>query len=182
VRAFIVKVDGTARRVPSASPIVTAASRRPRWAMTAQIATSFVDHVVLVDHTSGVRVRLHWPSILGGIGGALAQPGGPFLALTFADPAYPGPQQAEDLFLFDTRTGALTHVPGFPAQIDLEFSSMSWTHDGRLVLLLHAAGTTTLGVYRPGGRAVSLRRVRLPVRNSGSAAFVPIVSTRSRAG
>jgi hypothetical protein len=116
------------------------------------------------------------------VGGALAQPGGPFLALTFADPAYPGPQQAEDLFLFDTRNGALTHVPGFPAQIDLKFSSMSWTHDGRLVLLLHAAGTTTLGVYRPGGRAVSLRRVRLPVRNSGSAAFVPIVSTRSRPG
>jgi len=178
VRAFLVKVDGTVRRVPPASPIMTAVLARPRWTMTAQIASNFVDHVALVDHRSSVHLRLRWPSILGGIGGVLAQPGGPFLALTFADPAYPGPQQAEDLFLLDSRTGALTHVPGFPAQIDLKFSSMSWTDDGRLVMLLQAAGTTSVGVYRPGDRAVSPRRVRLPVRNSGSAAFVPIVSAR----
>jgi hypothetical protein len=178
VRAFLVHVDGTVRRIPTASPLVTAASARPRWTMTAQIATNARDRVALVDHERGVHLRLRWPSILGGIGGVLAQPGGPFLALTFADPAYPGPQQAEDLFLLDTRTGAITHVPGFPAQIDLKFSSMSWTHDGRLVMLLQAAGTTSVGVYRPGNRAVSLRRVRLPVRNSGSAAFVPIVSAR----
>lgn len=89
VRAFLVNVDGTVRRVPSASPIVTAASARPRWTMTAQIAANFVDHVALVDHKSGVHLRLHWPSILGGIGGVLAQPGGPFLGADVRGPRVP---------------------------------------------------------------------------------------------
>jgi hypothetical protein len=172
-RAFLVHLDGTVRSV-GMNATGTPTSARPRWTMTAQIGTNFVDHVALVDHKSGAHFRLRWPSILGGLGGALAQPNGPFLALTFADPAYPGPQQAEDLFLLDARTGALTHVPGFPAQIDLKFSSMSWTHDGRLVMLLQAAGAMSVGVYRPGDRAVSLRRVRLPARDTGN--FVPIVS------
>ena len=74
------------------------------------------------------------------------------------------------------RTGAISHVPGFPAQMELKRSSMAWTSDDRLVLLFEAEGATRIGVYRPGDPAVALRPVRMPVRNGGSDSFVPIVS------
>ena len=130
----------------------------------------------LVDLATGQRRTLRWPSVLAGLDGVLAQPHGPLVAVGFADPAYPGPQQAEDLFLLDTRTGRFAHVPGFPAQMDLKFSSMAWTSDDRLVMLFRAAGTRTVGVYRPGDRAVALRRVRLPAPDGGSDSFVPIAT------
>ncbi len=132
--------------------------------------------IALADLVSGERRVLRWPSILGGLDQVLAQPHGPLVAIGFADPAYPGPAQAEDLFLLDTNTGRFTHVPGFPAQIRLKFSSMAWTRDDRLVMLFRAADTTKIGVYRPGDRAVALRRVRLPAPNGGSDSFVPIVT------
>ena len=128
----------------------------------------------LVDIATGKRRTLRWPSMLGGLDQVLPQPNGPLVAVGFADPAYPGPQQAEDLFVLDTRTGRFAHVPGFPAQMDLKFSSVAWTSDDRLVMLFRAAGTRTVGVYRPGDRAVSLRRVRLPAPDGGSDSFVPI--------
>jgi hypothetical protein len=168
-RAFVVKADGSVHRVRFNSPVVVAANAAPRWALAAVAG----DRVALVDRVGNTRRTMRRPSILGGLGGALAEPHGPYVVIAFADPAYPGPQQAEDLFLFNRRTHTLTHVPGFPAQIDLKFSSVAWTSDGRLVLLIQAAGTTSVGIYRPGARTVALREVHLPVRDGGSPSFVP---------
>lgn len=168
-RAFVVKPDGSVRRVSPASRAVVAANARPRWAL----APRGGDDVALVDRTGGTSRIIRRPSVLGAFGGALAETNGPYVAFTFVDPAHPGPEQAEDLFLFDRRTHALIHVPGFPARMDLKFSSFAWLSDGRLVLLIHADSTTSVGIYRPGARTVLLRRVRLHVRNGGSASFVP---------
>ena len=132
--------------------------------------------LVLADVATGQRRHLRWPSILGGLDQVLPQAHGSLVAVGFADPAYPGPQQAEDLFLLDTRTWRFTHVPGFPAQMDLKFSSMAWTRDNRLVMLIHAEDTTRIGVYRPGAAAVALRTVDVPATTGGSDSFVPIVS------
>jgi hypothetical protein len=135
-------------------------------------------HVVLVDRSSWTRRRLPWKSILRYLDGAYVEPHGPYVAIGFADPAYPGPQQAEDVFLLDRRSGSMTHVPGFPAQLELKHSSMAWTDDGRLVFLVHDAEGTRIGVYRPGARAVALRWVVLPAPSGGSDQFVPVVSLR----
>jgi hypothetical protein len=144
-----------------------------RFSLTRQRA----DRLTLADSATGTRRHLRWPSTLPDPDGAVAEPDGPYLALGFGDPAHPGPQQAEDLFLFDRRNGTLEHVPGFPAQLDLKHSSVTWTTDGRLVLLVGDASGVRVGVYRPGDRTVALRRTDLPVPGGGSDTFVPLVST-----
>jgi hypothetical protein len=138
--------------------------------------------LTFVDRATWKRRVLPWRSILGYLDGALVQPHGPYVAIGFADPAYPGPPQAEDVFLLDRRSGSLTHVPGFPASIRLKFSSMAWAADGRLVLLVRDEDGARIGTYRPGDRSVALRRVALPAPTGGSDQFVPIVSARSTRG
>ena len=129
----------------------------------------------LVDLGSGARRPLKWPSILRGLDEVVVQPHGKLVAVGFADPAYPGPAQAADVWILDTETGEFTHLPGFPAQIRLKFSSMAWTSDDRLVLLLEGGGRTVLAVWRPGSRKLGLRPVDLPARTGGSDTFVPLV-------
>jgi hypothetical protein len=172
-RAFMVTAAGPARRIVMGSRVVAARKAAARWA----VKRGPGEGLTLVDRARGRRRRLRWPSVLAELDGAIAEPHGPFVAIGFADPAYGGgPPQAEDLFLLDTRTDALTHVPGFPVALDLKFSNMAWTSDDRLVLLFQAEGVTSIGVYRPGNRAVAVRRVQIPPRGGGSDQFVPIVS------
>ncbi|MDX6566301.1 MAG: hypothetical protein QOE10_1963 [Gaiellales bacterium] len=158
----------------AASALETRAARRAslRWA----VARDGERHLMLVDRASRQRRRLPWKSILGYLDGAYAQPHGPYVAIGFADPAYPGPQQAEDVFLLNRDSGSFTHVPGFPAQLDLKRSSMAWTDDGRLVFLVRDSRETRIGIYRPGARTVALRRVALPAASGGSDQFVPVAA------
>jgi len=67
-------------------------------------------------------------------------------------------------------------MPGrLPAQVALKFSSMAWTSDDRLVLLLQGGGRTVLAVWRPGSKTLPLRPVKLPAHTGGSDTFVPLV-------
>jgi hypothetical protein len=129
----------------------------------------------LLDLAGGARRPLRWPSILSGLDEVVAQPHGTLVAVGFADPAYPGPAQAEDVWILDTATGKFAHLPGFPAQVDLKFSSMAWTSDDRLVLLLQGGGRTVLAVWHPGSKSLPLRPLDLPERSGGSDSFVPLV-------
>jgi hypothetical protein len=115
------------------------------------------DRVTFVDRATWKRRVLPWRSILGYLDGALVQPHGRYVAIGFADPAYPGPPQAEDVFLLDRRRRSLTHVPGFPASIRLKFSSMAWAADGRLVLLVRDEDGARIGTYRPDRRQRPVR-------------------------
>ena len=131
--------------------------------------------ISLADLATRTRRRLRWPSILRGLDEVVAEPHGNLVAVGFADPAYPGPAQASDVWILDTRTGRYTHLPGFPAQVRLKFSSMAWTSDDRLVLLLEGGGRTVLAVWRPGSRTLPLRPLELPAHTGGSDTFVPLV-------
>jgi hypothetical protein len=158
-------------------PAMPAEARAARKAsLRFAVARGPGDKLTFVDRSTWQRRVLPWRSILGGLDGALVQPHGPYVAIGFADPAYPGPAaQGEDVFLLDRRSGSLTHVPGFPASIRLKFSSMAWAADGRLVLLVRDADGARIGLYRPGDHSVALRRVELPPVSGGSDQFVPIV-------
>jgi hypothetical protein len=129
----------------------------------------------LVDLRTGERRPLKWPSILRGLDEIVVQPHGTLVAVGFGDPAYPGPAQASDVWILDTATGTFTHLPGFPAQVRLKFSSMAWASDDRLVLLLEGGGRTVLAVWRPGAPTLPVRPVALPHRTGGSDTFVPLV-------
>jgi hypothetical protein len=145
----------------------------------------------LVNQATGKRRKLGWPSKLHFSYQLYLDPAGPYVAIEFGDPAYPGysvhvdpdPQtigQAADLWLLDTRTATLTHVPGFPILESLKQSGVAWTPDGRLVIAARGGSfaqsdaRTVIGVWRPGQPTVSVGT--LP-RLSGYTQLVPL-STR----
>jgi hypothetical protein len=129
-----------------------------------------------LDHLGSRQSRrMRWPSILTWYGGWSRQHHGNLIALEFADPAYPGPAQAEDFWLFNTATGRFRHLPGFPAQVDLKFSTSGWIDDGRLVLLLRGGGRTVVAVWRPGSTTTPLVPIELPADSGALGGFVAIV-------
>jgi hypothetical protein len=129
----------------------------------------------LLDSATGTQRTLAWPSILSGLDESKADYQGNVVALAFADPAWQaGAHQAMDVWLLDTRTGGLTHLPGMPAFVDLKFTSMEWTRDGRLVVLGESDRRGFVAVWRAGAAKLQVKRVRLPLRTSGSDSFAPL--------
>jgi hypothetical protein len=149
-----------------------------RWGVLAVAGERLVlagpgKHFTLVDAATRARRRLRWPSILSGLDQPAVQPRGRLVALAFADPAW-GAHQALDVWLLDTRSGKLTQLPGMPAFVSLKFTSMAWTHDGRLVLLGETGQRAFVAVWQPGRRRLALKTVRLPERTGGSDSFAPL--------
>jgi hypothetical protein len=154
------------------------------WAISGDLALTRLrrleppELLALRDLRSGERWPLPWPSEIGvtGQGGtdqAVVQPNGNVIALDFGDPAYQDSgTQVTDVWLLDPTARSFQHLPDMPAAVSLKFTSMSWTSDGRLVMLARTAGRDVVAVWRPGEKRIAVRRVRLPARNSGSDAFV----------
>jgi len=61
-----------------------------------------------------------------------------------------------------------------PAFVDLKFTSMEWTGDGRLVVLGETDGKGFVAVWRRGDAKLQVKRVRLPRRTDGSDSFAPL--------
>jgi hypothetical protein len=160
------------------------------WAMAGHFAlTTDASHgrLSLTDLHGGDRWRLGWPSRIGGGGSqggtdeAAVQKNGKLVALAFSDPAYRGGgTQVTDVWLLDPATRRLRHLPDMPATVALKFTSMTWTSDGRLVILAESGGRDVVAVWRPGKSRIAVRPVRLPARESGSDSFVAWVGARSR--
>jgi hypothetical protein len=128
-------------------------------------------HLSLVNLMSGDRRQLVWPSYFGNLIRVAGQPHGSLVAIDFGSPAYPGPEQAEDVWVLDTGTGKFTHIPGYPAQVDIKFSNIAWTNDDRLVIVAQGGGRTVVAIWKPSGTRLPLRTLpTLPGYNS----FVPI--------
>lgn len=125
----------------------------------------------LINLISGHRRQLVWPSYFHSIIRVVPQPHGPLVAVDFGSPAYPGPAQAEDVWVLDTETGAFTHLAGYPAEVDIKFSDIAWTADERLVIIAQGGGRTVLGLWKPGQATLRLRTVP---RRAGYH-FVPLV-------
>jgi hypothetical protein len=132
----------------------------------------------LIDVNTGASRRLRWPSILPSVQRIAVQPNGPLVAVGFVSVAYPGPQQANDVWLLNTTTGAFTHLPGFPAQESIKFSGMAWTTDGRLVVVDETNTTpavrAVLGIWTPGQTTLPLRSVPPLANTGGYYSFVPV--------
>ena len=129
--------------------------------------------LTVTDLRTGGRRTLPWPSQIGSTDQAAVQPNGKLVAVDFADPAYQGSgTQVTDAWLLNPATGRLQHLPDMPAAVALKFTSMSWINDGRLVWLAQTEGHDVVAVWRPGQKRIAVRRIRLPVRDSGSDTFV----------
>jgi hypothetical protein len=126
----------------------------------------------LLNTATRSQRKLRWPSLLSALDDPRVDYQGRHVALAFADPA--ASRQVMDVWLLDARTGGLTHLPGMPTFVDLKFTSMEWTKDGRLVVLGQTAGKGFVAVWRPGAARLQVKRLRLPQRTSGSDSFAPL--------
>jgi hypothetical protein len=161
---------------PATSRTLVGGSGVLALAGTFALTTSACCHpLTLVDVRTGQRRDLPWPSELRGTDQVLVRPGGASIALGFGDPSYQGTgTQVTDVWLVDPATATAQHVPDMPAVVDLKFTSMAWTSDGRLVWLARSDGRRLVGVWRPGEPQIAVRTVRISVRPSGSDSFVPL--------
>jgi hypothetical protein len=126
----------------------------------------------LMDTSTGSRRQFAWPSIVGEADAPAVDPRGRYIALAFADPSWhQSGWQVLDVWVLDTMTAKLTHVPGMPAYVSLKATSMQWTHDGRLVLLAENDGRDFVAAWRPGQRTLPIKLLRLPKRTGGSDSF-----------
>jgi hypothetical protein len=129
----------------------------------------------LLDTVTRARHRFAWPSILADLDAPAVDPRGRYIAIAFADPSYHlTGSQVLDVWVLDTASAKLTHLPGTPAYVSLKRTNLAWTHDGRLVLLGETNGRSFVGVWRPGERRIALKFVRLPAREGASDAFAAL--------
>jgi hypothetical protein len=138
--------------------------------------------LTLTDLRTGTRRTLRWPSWVGGpswgTDQAAVDPSAKLIAVSFSDPAYDSTgTQVTDVWLLDPSTGRWQHLPGMPADVALKWTSMSWTSDGRLVMLARTptssqATHAVIAVWRPGEKSLAVRSVHIPARDSGSDSFI----------
>lgn len=130
--------------------------------------------LTLRDAATKAKRRLRWPSSVGAIDEAAVDPSGRLVVLESGNPSwYGGGQQVLDLWLLDTRTAKLTHVPGMPAYVHLKWTNMAWSDDGRLVLLVQTGrGRDVVAVWRPGQNHLALKLVQLPAERGESIALL----------
>ena len=135
----------------------------------------------LLDGVTRSKQRLPWPSTLLLRHGPAVDPRGRYVALEFAVPTWNthtlprgwkgGPLQALDVWILDTETAKLTQLPGMPAFMGIKRTDLTWTDDGRLVLLGESGGRDVVAVWRPGQRRLALKTVQLPELDAGSNSF-----------
>jgi hypothetical protein len=151
------------------------------WAIAGHVAVTFGEPLrplTLTDLRTGTRRALRYPSQISGPDEAAVDPSAKLIALSFSDPAYHATgTQVTDVWLLDPSTGRWQHLPGMPADVALKFTSMSWTSDGRLVMLAQTptsgpASHVVIAVWRPGQKSLAVRSVHIPARDSGSDSFI----------
>jgi hypothetical protein len=135
--------------------------------------------LALVNLATGARTPLRWPSAIPRYGyRAVAEPGGPLVAVIFIDPYYqPSGAPLIDTWVLDTRTDRFAHVPGFPAAEDFKQSGVAWAAGGRLVIAAeiepqNGRAAAVVGIWKPGQTTLPLRTV--PASASGYYSFVPV--------
>lgn len=138
--------------------------------------------LTLTDLRTGEHRALRWPSRIGGPQAgpdeAAVDPRAKLIAVSFSDPAYElTGTQVTDVWLLDPTAGRWQQLPDMPADVALKFTSMSWTSDGRLVMLAQTptrgpASHDVVAVWRPGEESLAVRSVHIPARDSGSDSFI----------
>jgi hypothetical protein len=162
------------------SPATGRTVRRTRLGVVAAAGRTLVlagprRSLTLLDAVTGRQRRIRWPSVVRGLDAPAVDPRGRYVALGFADPVWNlTGAQVEDVWVLDARTSRLTHLPSTPVFLSLKATSMDWTADGRLVLLGEDDRGAFVAVWRPGAKALAVKRVRLPQRTSGSDTFAVI--------
>jgi len=118
------------------------------------------DGFVLLDTESGSETRLEFPTDVGLPDYGDLSPDGKYLAISFKNPAWPGPRQRLDTWLLDTDTHEWTRLPSMPVAASLKGTGLTWTADGRIVMYgaFDDVGVA-LATFTPGDRYLKVRQV-----------------------
>jgi hypothetical protein len=121
--------------------------------------------IALTDVRGGASHRLPWPSRLDAhvMGLIAGHPQGRLASVAFY-PARSSAVQTLDVWLLDLTTRRWRQLPGMPLRLDASKPQLSWTTDGRLLLLAGLADdpASVVAVWRPGEPQLAVRRVELP--------------------
>jgi hypothetical protein len=121
--------------------------------------------IALTDVPSGASHRLPWPSRLDAhvMGLIEGHPDGRLASVAFY-PARSGAVQTLDVWLLDLTTRRWRQLPDMPLRLDASKPQLSWTADGRLLLLAGLAddAASVVAVWRPGEPRLAVRQVKLP--------------------
>ena len=149
------------------SPILAVAGREVVLEERAQDRAG--EEFGLLDSATGAERRIGWPSTGGALEYSSLAVSPPLVAVGFASPIG---RQVWDVWVLNTETATLTELPDMPAFVAVKRANMTWTRDGRLVLLAESAGKDVVAVWQPGQKRLKVKTVRLPGRrNAGSDAF-----------
>lgn len=126
--------------------------------------------LVLQGLRARAQDRLRWPSAYVFAQGAVVRPNFGQIAVWFIS----GPvDQHIDVWLLDVAARRFKHVPGFPVSAELKRTSLTWTTDGRLVILTRIRGRDALVVWRPEAQRSASAFLTLPAtRSPGAQAIV----------
>jgi hypothetical protein len=91
------------------------------------------------------------------------------IAVPFLDPP---PAQYLEVWLLDPASGHFSRLRGALVEDAFKFTALSWSDDGRLVLLTRTHGRDALAVWRPGKRRFASGYVSVPARSVGNAAMI----------
>jgi hypothetical protein len=175
-------VEGRSVIDPASGRVLLGAGRLLAIAGNFALTVRLPHPLTLTDLRTGTRRALRWPSWFGGPSWGTDQvavdPSAKLIAVSFSDPAYDSTStQVTDVWLPDPSTGRWQHLPDMPADVALKWTSMSWTSNGRLVMLARTptsspATHAVIAVWRPGEKSLAARSVHIPARESGSDSFI----------
>src|SRR5258706_4051010 len=175
-------VEGRSVIDPASGRALLRTSRLLAIACNLALTVRLPHPLTLTDLRTGRRRVLRWPSWFGGPSRGTDQtavdPSAKLIPVSFSDPAFDSTgTQVTDVWLLDPSTGRWQHLPGMPADVALKWTSMSWTSDGRLVMLARTrtssqATHAVIAVWRPGEKSLAVRSVHIPARDSGSDSFI----------
>jgi hypothetical protein len=114
----------------------------------------------LVDSVTSSVTQLPAPTDVGYPSYGKASPDGRFIAISFEHPAWPGPRQLLDVWVFEVATLEWTRLPSMPVAAALKATDGAWAPDGRFVLFgsFERAGHA-LAAWRPGDVELAVREI-----------------------
>ena len=100
------------------------------------------DDAALLDPETFAETRRYVaPTDIGSATLRAVSPDGTVAAISYDNPAWPGPRQRTDVWLLDVQSGAWTQVPEMPLAVSLKPLGVHFADDGRLVVAGWFEGT-----------------------------------------
>lgn len=116
--------------------------------------------LTIFDTTTGATVQVDAPPTDGQPSVAEVSPDGASVAISFMNPAWPGPRQLLDIWLLDRAALTWMRLPSMPIAASLKFTATQWLADGRFAMFGDFDETgVAIALWTPGDPTFELRHL-----------------------